>query len=211
MEEEWKSITWIPDLPEDKYSISNFGRLRNNYTGKIRTNHKRKNGTVVCLVSTAPKNAVGHNRMCHYTIIDSGDLTKQHKTILLTIATQVANAFLPPPQKTDDTMIAYIGYIDNDTTNVCANNLEWRYRLTYTYKQALKKKMNRKLSDATVRKICKMLLEEDGNFKRIRRRVVDELPNVSMSQIMAIKYKEHYQSISDEYFEYYDRKFIPLK
>ena len=209
MNEEWKPITWIPDLPSDKYSISNLGRLRNNYTGKIRNNNKRKNGTIVCSVSTASRDASAKRKMSHYTLI-GGDITKQTKMILLTISTQVAKAFLPPPQPTDG-MIAYIGYIDDDTTNVRLDNLEWRYRFTHDYKQSLEKKINRKLSDETVRDICKMLLEEHGNLKRIRRRIVDEFPNVTIDQIMCIKYKQHYQSISDEYFDYYDKKFIPLQ
>ena len=209
MNEEWKLITWIPDLPPDKYSISNMGRLRNNYTGKIRNNNKRKNGTMVCSVSTAPRDASAKRKLSHYTLI-GGDVTKQTKMILLTISTQVAKAFIPPPQPTDG-MIAYIGYIDNDTTNVRADNLEWRYRFTHSYKQSLKQKVNRKLSEKTVRDICKMLLEEHGNLKRIRRRIVDELPTVTIDQIMCIKYKQHYQSISDEYFDYYDKKFIPLQ
>ena len=210
-DEEWKLITWIPDIPNDKYSVSTYGRIRNNYTGKIRTNSQRKNGTIVCIVSNSTIDSMKHKRLVHYQMIGDSGIKKPYKTVQLTVSTQVAKAFLPPPQNVDGTMIAYIGYKDDDITNVHVDNLEWRYRLTYDYKESLKRKVNRKLSDTTVRKICKLLLEENGNLKHIRRRIVEEMPDVTIEQIMSIKYKEHYQSISDEYFEYYDRKFIPLK
>ena len=204
--EEWKRITWIDGLPTDKYSISSYGRIRNNYTNRVRKNIIRPHGTVMCLISTAPE---CKRRMVHYTII-SDTKWAIHKNITITIATHVAKAFLPPPDTSNPEMIISIGYKDGNKQNVHADNLEYRYRLSYAARMLHKPRVNRKLSRDDVHYVCGMLIEENGCLKNIRKRLPTELPNVTIEQVMAIKYKSYYRDISDEYFDYFDREFIPL-
>ena len=207
MKEEWKPINWHPDLPIDKYSISNLGRVRNNYTNNIRKNMRRKNGTIVCMLSNAPRHRRSH--MVHYTMIsDDFDPTYRYKNIFITLSMAVAKAFLPPPHE-DPALRFEVSFKDGNISNVNVDNLEWKCMLKYEYRN--KVKFNRKLSEEEVRKICVLLVEENGKISNIRPRLPIEVPNATPEQVMTIKYKQHYTSISDEYFEYYDRKFKPIK
>ena len=208
MNEEWKPIDWHPDLPIDKYSISNFGRIRNNYTNTIRKNTKRKNGTVVCMVSNSPKGR--RKKMIHYTLLtESYSPSYRYKNVFITLSIAVAKAFLPPPTTNPEYRIE-VGFKDGDISNVNAENLEWKYILRSEYHDS-KIPDNRKLSEEDVRKICMMLVEENGKITNICLRLNKEVPNATLRQVTDIKYKHHYASISDEYFDYYDRKFIPNK
>ena len=207
MEETWKRITWIDGLPKDKYSISSYGRIRNEYTHTIRKNIIRPHGTVMCLISTAPYRR--HRHMVHYTLVADNEWVI-HKNITITIATHVAKAFLPPPDKSNPDIIVSIGYKDGNKQNVHADNLEYRYRISYAARKAHKPRVNRKLTTEDVHYVCGMLLEEKGCLKKIRKRLPTELPNVTIEQVMAIKYKSYYRDISDEYFDYFDKTFIPL-
>lgn len=208
MNEEWKPIDWHPDLPIDKYSISNFGRVRNNYTNTIRKNATRKNGTVVCMVSNAPKGR--RRKMIHYTLLtEDYSPSYQYKNVFITLSVAVAKAFLPPPTPNPEFRIE-VGFKDGDISNVKLDNLEWKYVLRSEYRDS-KIPVNRKLSEEDVRKICMMLVEENGKIANIRMRLPKEVPNATPEQVMTIKYKQHYVSISDEYFDYYDKKFRPNK
>lgn len=205
-QEEWKPITWIPNLPPDKYSISSCGRIRNNYTNKIRKNVLRPHGVVACLVSSAPRT---HKRMVHYSILPSDEF-KKPKSILLTIPIQVAKAFLPEPDPDPD-MIPYVIHLDGNVENNNVSNIRWRFRVSSKYVREHKVTNNRKLNEADVRKVCEMLIEEKGKLRKVKERLPIELPHVTIKQVADIKYKEHFANISNEYFFFENRRFKVVK
>ena len=209
MEEQWKPITWIADIPIDKYSISSYGRIRNEYTNHIRKNWTRNTGVVVCLISNSPRRRKA-KRIINSSIILPDDEFFQHKEYFITIHTQVAKAFLPPPDLSNPDMIISVIHKDGNLQNNHADNLDYDYRLSHKVRRASDIKRNQTLSVETVRRICELLILENGKLKNVRKHL-PLLPNVSIEQVESIKYKMHYKQISDEYFIYCDRKFIPLK
>jgi hypothetical protein len=142
-------------------------------------------------------------------LTDNVDPTYHYKNIFITLSIAVAKAFLPPPINNPKFRIE-VGFKDGNISNVNVDNLEWKAVLKYEYRVTAKG-VNRKLSEEDVRKICMMLIEEDGKMENIRVRLPKEVPHATPEQVLTIKYKQHYTSISDEYFDYYDRKFIPIK
>lgn len=95
----WKPIEAVPG-----YSISSLGRVRNDSTGRIR--------------SVAP-NKWGQPMV---------KLFREGKELMRTVATLVANAFLPPPPHPSNCL----DYIDGNRGNVKASNLTWRPRAEFS-------------------------------------------------------------------------------
>ena len=208
-DEVWKPITWIEGIPEDKYSISNYGFIRNNYTQNVLKNYVRKNGTVTCLISNSPCRMY-RAKMVRYTLI-SNNGKNAIKTFLVTIAVQVAKAFLQEPRKSDPREIIEVIHKDGNKTNNYVGNLEYKKYLPKKYINAMVPKKRIGLTEEEVRKVCMMLVEEKGILRYIRRRLPFELPTVKIEQVEAIKYKMHYRNISDDYFTYDEiYKFQPL-
>ena len=208
-DEVWKPITWIEGIPEDKYSISNYGFIRNNYTKNVLRNYVRKSGAVMCLISNSPC-SMYRKKMIRYTLV-SKDETFVAKTYGLTIAVQVAKAFLQEPKKSDPREIIEVIHKDGNKTNNYVGNLEYKKYLPKKYIDAMVPKKRIGLTEEEVRKVCMMLVEEKGILRYIRRRLPFELPTVKIEQVEAIKYKMHYRNISDDYFTYDEiYKFQPL-
>ena len=91
MNEIWKSI-------DDRYSISNFGRVKSNYANKERILKPYKNQRGYLMVSI------------------------RHAGIQKTMQVHrlVANAFIPNPDNLPE-----VNHKDEDKTNNCVDNLEW--------------------------------------------------------------------------------------
>lgn len=207
-DEEWRPIDWIPDMPTDKYSISSYGRIRNNYTNHIRKNIERASGSLACLLSTTPKTK---KTLIHYTLIYQQTINNP-KTVFVTIDQVVAKAFLPPPND-DPNVIAELIHLDTDPKNNHYTNLSWEYHLKNSYIKEQHSKYNTKknMTETDVRKICEMLIEENGSIRKMKIRIATELPHISIEQVEGIKYKTHFSDISNEYFYFDDRRFEPIK
>ena len=89
---EWKLIEGFDGI----YSVSNYGEVRNNKTGRLM---KQK------------KNEKGYLRL---------GLRKNGKTKCMRVHRLVAQAFIPNPDNKPD-----VNHIDFDKENNCVNNLEW--------------------------------------------------------------------------------------
>ena len=95
MEEEWVVIEGFPN-----YSISNYGRVRTNYSGRILVTYQNQSGTV----------QVG--------LMDHGE--QKHRSV----PKLVAKAFIPQYEEPFDTPIN----LDGDRLNNFVGNLTWRPR-----------------------------------------------------------------------------------
>ena len=89
---EWKLIEGF----DGTYSVSNYGEVRNNKTGKLMKQNK---------------NEKGYLRL---------GLRKNGKTKYMRVHRLVAQAFIPNPENKPD-----VNHIDFDKENNCVNNLEW--------------------------------------------------------------------------------------
>ena len=95
MEEEWAPIEGFPN-----YSVSNYGRVRTNYSGRILVTYQNQSGVV----------QVG--------LMDDG--RQKHRSVPLL----VAKAFIPQDEMPFDTPIN----LDGDRLNNSVYNLAWRPR-----------------------------------------------------------------------------------
>ena len=88
--------TWQQIEGHENYEISNYGRVRNRATGKMRSTHDDQRGyEQVNLYTNGKKHSCKVHRL-------------------------VANAFIPNPDN-----LPQINHIDGNKWNNCADNLEW--------------------------------------------------------------------------------------
>lgn len=216
MDEEWKEIDWLDPIPKDKYSVSNLGRIRNNWTGHVLHLYKSRKGKWSTLLSSNGKIV---KRMCNrYNLyIGNADKGDSKKEVIRrpNISTMVATAFVPVPKELEkyrDSL--YVRPKDGDESNLVYTNLEW-YDPYAEYRNKPKddkpKRRLHRLPDDTVKEICMTLVEEDGALAPTLRRINKNHPEIKYDVIERIKYKVSYTRISDEYFEYYYGDFEPLK
>ena len=92
MKEIWKPIKGY----ENRYSVSNFGNVKNNKSGRTVTPYLTEKGYVRVRLSNE----------------DGIKNVRVHRL--------VADAFIPNPLKKDQ-----VNHIDGDKTNNCSGNLEW--------------------------------------------------------------------------------------
>ena len=203
--EDWRPVDWIPKVPIDKYSISSLGQIRNNYSNRILHQYTRKgSGTKFVLISTSPRSE--RVQLFHYWITP---VRKYHdkKPINLTIDIAVLTAFVGRPEWAKRCI-----HVDGNKNNCALTNLRWDSKEEAKSSDVKKKEKKRNtLDEATVREICEILVHEYGSLKSSIRLIQEKFPDVKYHQIESIKYKIHYTEISDEYFSYSDRIFMPIK
>ena len=206
-DEVWKPIDWVDEIPVDKYSVSNLGRVRNNYTYRILSLQRRQNGLLCCLIFPREKTA-RKRRIINYTIPSSNDI-RENKPKFVTVHMAVAHAFIPIPDELKSYNNIRVRHIDGNNQNNEVDNLEWfdPYPNSHEPKNLCP---NRKLSENDVIAICRLLVEEKGLIRNVMKRLPGVVPNVTRGQVESIKYKYHYSNISDKYFWYDTREFIIL-
>lgn len=131
--EEWRYITWIPEIPDDKYQVSNMGNIRNMYTGKVlSTSINAKSKRVVVNLSTSSYELATRKT-------NTVGCKEKSKVKFVTVARCVAIAFVPLPKDIDPkyTSKLQVGYIDGDRTNIHADNLKWvmGYHVQYSIEE----------------------------------------------------------------------------
>ena len=212
MEEVWKEIDWVEPVPHDKYSISNMGRVRNNWTGHILHLYKSRKGKYSTMLSSCGKH---EKRMCQRYLLYVKNPNKDLGFVIRrpNIVTLVATAFVPVPEelmKYRDSL--YVRPKDGDESNLVYTNLEWYDPYAEHRDKPIKPKRRlSRLSDDVVKEICKILIEENGALAPTVRRINEKYPEIKYDVIERIKYKVSYTRISDEYFEYYYGQFDPYK
>lgn len=195
---EWRPINWVNNLPVDKYSVSDTGLIRNNWTGNVLTIMKRKStGMKYVLISKCPKKKKVNLYHGFITPVNKYGINKQ---VNLTVAYAVLTAFVGREDEK-----ARVVFIDGNKDNCNLMNLRWEKHesiIDDNETESDQQKIPRFMSEELVREICRVLIEERGSLKRTTDRVVSTHPEVSYTQISNIKYKVHWANISDEYFEY---------
>ena len=214
MDEIWKEIDWVEPLPHDKYSVSNMGRIRNNWTGRILHLYKNRNGKYSTLLSSCKKIK---KTMCkRYNLYVRGEDYDAHDGFVIrrpNIETLVATAFVPVP----DELMKYRDSLwvlpkDGDESNLVYTNLEWYDPYAeYRDKPTKPKRRLPRLPDDVVKEICMTLVDEGGALAPTFHRINKNHPDIKYDVIERIKYKVSYTRISDEYFEYYYGQFDPYK
>lgn len=129
MEEEWKAIDWLDDIPSDKYLISNMGQIKNLYTDKIIKSYLVHTpcDRMITLLTTAPRDISLRLRKPKFNEIS--------KKKCVTVSRLVAIAFIPFPKGVVkyNPRVLTLCFKDNDPTNLRADNLEWRVGLVQKY------------------------------------------------------------------------------
>lgn len=217
MEEVWKPIDWIEPIPHDKYSISNMGHLRNNWTGHMLHFYKTTNGKYSMQLSSSTRKD-RHVVLRRYRLHDPDHGVEKLKPFVIrrpNVATVVAIAFVPIPEE----LIQYRNSLlvrmkDGDEGNLVYTNLEWYdpHADSRDRPKEDKKLINRtpKLHDDVVADICSIIVDNDGCLAAAMKVVKQKYPEVTYDMLQRIKYKVTYTRISDQYFEYCDGWFEPI-
>lgn len=111
MKEQFLPIEGYGDYIEARYEISNFGRVRSLYEGRMGRKTKNLDGILTSHVK--PTGAL-------YASLLTGEEFPRLKSIYISLL--VAQHFVPNPEPGILTMV---GYIDGDQKNVRADNLKW--------------------------------------------------------------------------------------
>ena len=176
----WKIIEY-PDVRNNTYEVSTFGRIRNVNTGKILKDQSDKSGYRIIWLSMNQ--------------INTGKTFKVHRL--------VAHAFIYNPMNKPE-----VNHINGDKSDNHISNLEWvtssenqihAVRLGLQPIKHGQDSSNSKISNEMVHVICDRLLKYDGDIDRVLLDIND--PHVSKDIIKSIKYKQHWNFISDRYFE----------
>lgn len=75
----------------------------------------------------------------------------------------------------------------------------------------MRERTTRKLTADEVRVICKFLVKNGGDVSKTMQDLNDANIEVKQAVVKNIKWKEHYTHISDEYFDYDDGEFTPVR
>lgn len=170
----WTIVRW-KNVKPNMYLISNFGRIKNFYTGKIIKPKLINSGYYVAMLITE---------------------SKSPKYINILVHRLVAFHFIPNDNPYKDT----INHKDQNKLNNISSNLEWMTQAENNRYTLSDKSFNRrkKLSDKTVHKICQ-LLSINLRYKDIIAQVnLPQNPSV-LRTIDRIKKRLIYTEISQNY------------
>ena len=127
MKEEWRIITIDNNLFGDKYSVSSFGRVRNNDNGKILPVYEQNSGYLIVHLSPRGNSKNGtKNRLVHRIVA---------MTFLADSYTEKNNE---------------VNHIDGNKHNNSVENLEWctrSYNLEHGYRTGLYDEHRKKVSE----------------------------------------------------------------
>lgn len=188
-EENFQSETWFPiiynEIKEGLYEVSDFGRVRKTDKAKpLLSPVKRNDGYLTTsLLSTN---------------------SRGRKTV--SIHRLVATAFIKNDNVEENTEV---NHINGNKMDNRVQNLEWCNR-SYNTKHAVDTGLKpilrgseigtSTLTEDDVRLICKSLLKYNGNVAEVLRHVTSIGINTSYDAIIAIKIKQNWSWLSDEYF-----------
>ena len=182
--EEWRVVTY-PDIRENMYAVSSFGRIKNIETNLLLKNQSDRGGyRIIWLAKIKPNTGVTkkvHRIMAHEFIMPLPEIIENHLEV---------------------------NHIDGDKNNNHLDNLELitssenqkhAFRLGLHQSVRGENKINSKLSNETVEKICQYLVKYNGNISKVLAEFKSDV-NVKYYLIRAIKYKHIWSFISDKYF-----------
>ena len=191
-EEVWRDVNY-PGILKNAYSISSFGRIKNNKTGHISDIHV--------------PNCRGYFTR-EVTRQDGSKYKEQlHRLI--------AHEFVPNPANGNE-----VNHIDGDKTNNYWKNLEWvshkdNMRHAYNLKMIKRERgegnPNSKLSNDIVEKVCKLFITAWGNSQTVYEILKLEGFEISLKQIQHIKHKECWNWVSDKYWSKQDLDMLHIK
>lgn len=154
MEEIWKDIKGF----EDKYQISNLGRVKKKQT--LKTHYLGGISIVKEKILKPNKHREGY---LYAQLIIDGKLTP------IGIHRLVAEAFIPNPNN-----LSQVNHKDENKSNNCVDNLEWctaKYNMNYgTHNERVSKNnKGKKMSEETLNKIRKKIMQFtlDGELVKI--------------------------------------------
>lgn len=189
LEEDWRPVE-IPCIPKGHYSVSSFGRVRNNKTNHVLKGTLRHDGYLTVFIKWI-------DNKFHCMVV--------HRIVALTFVSG----------RTDDKN--FVNHKNGIKTFNYSYNLEWVTNLEniqHAMKYGLvpvvlgEKRPTSKLSDSDVEKICEYILEFHGRTSDIRSKCIDNGINVTPDQINAIKCKKAWDWISDKYFIKHDTRIM---
>lgn len=175
--EEWRISTY-PDLPVGRYSVSSWGRIKNNKTGKILTYHHIDSYHYIYLtIKGCVKKIPFHRIIAHEFIhhLNESDIVNHLNSI-----------------KRDNRIcnLEIVTALENNRHTAFVN----RHSLDYQHYLS-------KYSKDEVRTICEHLVKYEGNPSK----TMESLRSIGIvvpSHILSnIKNKTSYSNISDEYFD----------
>lgn len=178
MKAEWKYIVGIPGIPDYRFMVSNTGEVMNVKTGTLLSKRLSNRGYIMISI---------RNKWF-----------SMHRL--------VAIFFVPGKsvEKTD------VDHKDTCKLNNYYTNLEWVTKsenIKRAYDKGVMKPMvgddcpSSTIPSSEVDTICRMLLEYDGNTKKVLQYCIDNNIKASYQIIQQIKHKQSWVSISDMWFD----------
>ena len=197
MEENFKFETWLPiiynDIKEGFYEISDYGRVRRSNDKRLLSPAKKKDGYLA--LSLSANNSKGRKSVSIHRL--------------------VATAFVKNDNVKEN---IEVNHINGNKMDNRVKNLEWCNR-SYNTKHAVDMGLkpilkgseigNSTLKENDVRIICDLLLKYDGCISKVLSHVTRIGIATTYDAIIAIKIKQNWSWLSDEYFvkDYFSMKY----
>lgn len=182
IDEIWDDITYSKEIIPRKYTISNFGRIKN-IKNKINKHMIDKQGYHIAHL------CIGNHSYIHYLV---------HRLVAISF---IYNC--------DSLNKNQVNHIDGDKSNNSYRNLEWVTQSDNIQHGRKTSIWDTKLSIDDVKLISELLIKYDGAPVMVFRELNGIINNITIDDINNIKNGSCYKYISEEYLK--DNKFVNLR
>jgi len=177
--EEWKSLDNLYSNIRNGYVVSNFGRIKNNNTGKVLSQLNR-------------------NGYLSVSILRNGYQINTHRLVALAFynkpkeSTYVVNHIDSNRHNNYLKNLEWVSQKENNEHAIIVG-------LGYTMKRG-EDNILAKVSESEVREICKTLIEKCRNSRVTYETLIKKFPNITRDIVRDINRKRTWKWVSDEYF-----------